>query len=82
MKFNERKKPVVPLPVSLDTILSSKPGSKVPEKYMMANRKSSKNEASDTFSIPTAHPEYEKQMQKYEELERRHMKVAFEMRFQ
>lgn len=48
---------------------------------MMANRKSSKNEASDTFSIPTAHPEYEKQMQKYEELERRHMKVAFEMRF-
>lgn len=35
---------------------------------------------SDASSIPTAHPEYEKQMQKYESDFRANMKTEFEMK--
>ena len=36
---------------------------------------------SDSSSIPTAHPEYEKQMQKYESENRANMKSEFEMKY-
>lgn len=72
----------------LDGILLSKPNSpsqsKAKNDYMMADQqkdeKGYKSATSDTFSIPTAHPVYEKQMQKYEDLQRKYMKTEFQMK--
>lgn len=69
-------------PPCLDTIFSSRNGSFVTNKYMaeqICSQSNFQKRYSDCSSIPTAHPEYEKQMQKLEKDFRTNLKTEFEM---